>query len=218
MTSLHEAQEVVRAGKSLDEASAAIIVIHGRGATARSIVPLGRALGAENHAILAPQAADIAHVPQWYPQRFTAPKEENEPYLSSALNMLGQLVQEVLDAGISEDRLILSGFSQGACLTSEFAAQNPTRYGGLLIFSGGLIGGGPEVSEEMYGGSLESTPVFIGCSDRDPHIPLERVQETTQILTSLGAEVTEKIYPNMAHTVNENELVQARAIVEHSRR
>lgn len=213
MTSLHEAQEVVRTGKSLDEASAAIIVIHGRGATARSIVPLAQALGAENLAILAPQAADIAHVPQWYPQRFTAPKEENEPYLSSALNMLEQLVQEVLDAGISQDRLILSGFSQGACLTSEFAAQNPTRYGGLLIFSGGLIGGGPEVSEGMYGGSLESTPVFIGCSDRDPHIPLTRVQETTRILTSLGAEVTEKIYPAMGHTINEDELVRAREIV-----
>ena len=213
MTQIHEGQEVVRAGKSLEEADTALIVIHGRGASAQSIIPLARALDAERMAILAPQAANIAHMPQWYPQRFTAPKAQNEPHLSSALNMLSQLVQEVQDASISADRLILSGFSQGACLTSEFAAQNPARYGGLLIFSGGLIGEGTSVSAGMYEGSLSGTPVFIGCSDRDPHIPLTRVQETTQILTSLGAEVTEKIYPNMAHTITEDELVRAREIV-----
>ena len=210
MTQVHENQEVVTAGKSLKEAEAALILIHGRGATAQSMIPLAQALNAENLAILAPQAANY----EWYPQRFTAPKEQNEPYLSSALNMLTQLVQEVEEAGVSKDRLILSGFSQGACLTSEFAAQNPTRYGGLLIFSGGLIGEGPSVSAEMYGGSLDNTPVFIGCSDRDPHIPLTRVQETTQILTSLGADVTEQIYPAMGHTINEDELERAREIVE----
>ncbi len=210
MSQIHENQEVVTAGKSLEDADAALILIHGRGATARSMIPLAGALNAETLAILAPQAANYA----WYPQRFTAPKAQNEPHLSSALIMLTQLVQEVEDAGILKDRLILSGFSQGACLTSEFAAQNPARYGGLLIFSGGLIGGEMEVSTEMYSPSLENTPVFIGCSDRDPHIPLSRVQETTQILTSLGAEVTEKIYPNMAHTINEDELVQAREVVE----
>ncbi len=210
MTQIHEKQEVVTAGKSLEEADAAIIVIHGRGATAQSMMPLAQALNAENLAILAPQAANY----EWYPQRFTAPKEQNEPYLSSTLNMLTQLVQEVEEAGISKDRLILSGFSQGACLTSEFAAQNPARYGGLLIFSGGLIGEGPSVFAEMYRGSLDNTPVFIGCSDRDPHIPLTRVQETTQILTSLGADVTEQIYPAMGHTINEDELERAREIVE----
>ena len=209
MTQIHENQEVIAAGVPLAEADAALIVIHGRGATAQSMVPLARALNAENLAILAPQAANY----EWYPQRFTAPKEQNEPHLSSALNLLSQLVQEVNRAGIPKDRLILSGFSQGACLTSEFAAQKGGRYGGLLIFSGGLIGEGPTVSEAMYTSSLESTPVFIGCSDRDAHIPLERVQETTQILTSLGAEVTEKIYPAMGHTINEDELVRAREIV-----
>ena len=214
MTQIHEAQEVVTAGRALDEADAAIIVVHGRGATARSIVPLAQALQLEL-AVLAPQAASLGTFPQWYPQRFTAPKAQNEPYLTSALATLAQLVQTVQDAGIAKDRLILSGFSQGACLTSEFAAQNPARYGGLLIFSGGLIGTGPSVSAEMYETSLEGTPVFIGCSDRDPHIPLERVRETTQILTALGAAVTEQIYPNMAHTVNEDELVRARAVVAH---
>ena len=207
---IHETQEVVRAGKSLEEADAAIIVIHGRGATAQSMIPLAQALNAESIAVLAPQAANY----EWYPQRFTAPKEQNEPYLGSALTMLEQLVQEVENSGIPKDRLILSGFSQGACLTSEFAAQNPVRYGGLLIFSGGLIGDGPSAPRESYQGSLDSTPVFIGCSDRDAHIPLTRVQETTQILTSLGADVTEKIYPGMGHTINEDELVRAREIVE----
>ena len=210
MTQIHENQEVITAGVPLADADAALIVIHGRGATAQSMVPLARALNAENLAILAPQAANY----EWYPQRFTAPKEQNEPHLSSALNMLSQLVQEVNRAGIPKDKLILSGFSQGACLTSEFAAQKGGRYGGLLIFSGGLIGEGPTVSEAMYKSSLESTPVFIGCSDRDAHIPLERVRETTQILTSLGAEVTEKIYPAMGHTINEDELMWAREIVE----
>ena len=210
MTQIHEAREVIRAGKSLEDADTAIIVIHGRGASAQSIVPLAQALDAETMAILAPQAANY----EWYPQRFTAPKEKNEPHLSSALNLIAGLVQEVTDAGIPRDRLVLSGFSQGACLTSEFAAQNPARYGGLLVFSGGLIGSDEEVNVEMYGGSLEGTPVFIGCSDRDAHIPLERVQETTRILSALGAQVTEKIYPNMAHTVVENELARARGILE----
>ncbi len=178
------------------------------------MIPLAQALNAEHLAILAPQAANY----EWYPQRFTAPKAQNEPYLTSALSMLTQLVATVNDAGIAKDRLILSGFSQGACLTSEFAAQNPARYGGLLIFSGGLIGDGPEVYEEKYGGSLESTPVFSGCSDRDPHIPLTRVQETTRLLTSLGADVTEKIYPAMGHTINEDELVRAREVVGRLRR
>lgn len=210
MTQIHEIQEVIRAGKSLEDADAAIIVIHGRGATAQSIVPLAQALNAETMAILAPQAANY----EWYPQRFIAPRERNEPHLSSALDLIAGLVQEVEDAGIPKDRLVLSGFSQGACLTSEFAAQNPARYGGLLIFSGGLIGSDEEVNVEMYGGSLEGTPVFIGCSDRDAHIPLERVQETTRILSALGAQVTEKIYPNMAHTVVEDELAQARDILK----
>ena len=209
MTQIHENQEVITAGTPLADADAAIIVIHGRGATAQSMVPLARALNAENLAILAPQAANY----EWYPQRFTAPKEQNEPYLKSALKMLMELIEKVNQAGIPKDRLILSGFSQGACLTSEFAAQKGGRYGGLLIFSGGLVGEGPSVSREMYTSSLEGTPVFIGCSDRDAHIPLERVQETTQILTSLGAEVTEKIYPAMGHTINEDELVRAREIV-----
>ncbi|CAN5843625.1 dienelactone hydrolase family protein [soil metagenome] len=209
---VHETQ-LHTAGKPLAEADRALILLHGRGATAESILPLGVALDLPDFAILAPQAKDFA----WYPQRFTAPKEQNEPFLSSALNTVAGLIKQVEAAGIPRDRIVLGGFSQGACLASEFAAQNPTRYGGLLVFSGGLIGAGPTVSTEAYqkaySGSLDGTPVFIGCSDVDPHIPLVRVQQTTQILTSLGASVTEKVYPGMGHTVVEDELKAARRVL-----
>ncbi len=206
---IHETQSLHTAGKPLAEADRALVLLHGRGATAESILPLGNALGLSDFAVLAPQAKDFA----WYPQRFTAPREHNEPFLSSALNTVGVLVQGISGAGIPRERIVLGGFSQGACLASEFAAQNPTRYGGLLVFSGGLIGAGPTVSAEAYSGSLSGTPIFIGCSDVDPHIPLERVQTTTRILKGLGAMVTEKIYPGMGHTVVEDELQAARAVL-----
>ena len=206
----HETQPISTAGKPLAEANAALILLHGRGATAESMLPLADAVGAEGFAVLAPQAQGY----QWYSQRFTAPKEQNEPSLTSALRTVEKLVQQANEAGIPTERVVIGGFSQGACLTSEFAAQHPTRYGGLLVFSGGLIGEDAAVSAEAYKGSLEGTPVFLGCSDVDAHIPLERVQETTRILKSLGADVTEKIYPGMAHTVNEDELEQARKIIE----
>lgn len=207
---LHEPQAVRSAGKPLAEANAALILAHGRGATAESLLPLGDALGANALAILAPQASGN----QWYPNRFIAPKAQNEPYLSSALGVLETLVKRVNDAGIPSERIIVGGFSQGACLATEFVAQNPTRYGGLLVFSGGLIGEGPSVSSESYSGSLAGTPVFIGCSDVDFHIPLERVQETTRILTSLGADVNEKIYPGMGHTIIQCEIDEAKEVLE----
>ena len=206
---IHETQKLHTTGKPLAEAAHALILLHGRGATAESILPLGEALGLSDFAVLAPQAKDFA----WYPQRFTAPKEQNEPFLSSALNTVGVLVQRISEAGIPKERIVLGGFSQGACLASEFAARNPTRYGGLLVFSGGLIGAGPTVFAEAYSGSLAGTPVFVGCSDVDPHIPLERVQTTTRILKGLGATVTEEIYPGMGHTVVEEELTAARAVL-----
>lgn len=206
MSGNHETQPVSTAGKSLTEANAALVLLHGRGATAESMLPLADAVGAEDFAVLAPQA----HGYQWYLQRFTAPKKQNEPSLSSALKTVEKLLKQINKAGIPTERVVIGGFSQGACLASEFAAQHPTRYGGLLVFSGGLIG--EAVSAEAYDGSLAGTPAFLGCSDVDPHIPLERVQETTRILEALEADVTEKIYPGMAHTVSEDELEQARKI------
>ena len=202
---IHETQKLHTTGKPLAEAAHALVLLHGRGATAESILPLGEALGLSDFAVLAPQAKDFA----WYPQRFTAPKEQNEPFLMSALNTVAALVQRIGEAGIPKERIVLGGFSQGACLASEFVARNPARYGGLLVFSGGLIGAGPTVSAEAYSGSLAGTPVFVGCSDADPHISLERVQTTTRILKGLGATVTEEIYPGLGHTIVEDELEAA---------
>lgn len=204
----HQGQEILADGKPLSEANAAMILIHGRGATAYDIMELGLLLGENQFALLAPQAANNT----WYPFSFLAPLANNEPYLSSALQAVSDLVTQVEEAGIPASRIILAGFSQGACLASEFVARNARHYGGLLLFSGGLIG--PPGTPRDYAGSLEGTPVFIGCSDVDFHIPLERVHETTEVLTNLGAQVNEKIYPGMGHTIIQDEFDQAQKIVE----
>jgi predicted esterase len=200
-------EKILAGGKPLAEAKAAMILIHGRGASAYDIMELGTLLADEQFALLAPQADNNT----WYPFSFLAPLAHNEPSLSLALQRVGDLVTQVEAAGIPASSTILTGFSQGACLVSEFAARNARRYGGLLIFSGGLIG--PPGTPRDYPGSLENTPVFIGCSDIDPHIPLTRVHETSEVFTVLGAQVIEKIYPGMAHTIIQDELDQAQNIV-----
>jgi phospholipase/carboxylesterase len=151
-------------------------------------------------AYLAPQAAGNT----WYPQSFLAPVERNEPGRSSGLDVVGDLVEDAADAGVSRERVLVSGFSQGACLASEFVARNPARYGGLAALSGGLIGN--SIDHADYAGDLEGTPAFLGCSDVDPHIPEERVHETAAVLEELGADVTTRIYEGMGHTINEDEL------------
>jgi phospholipase/carboxylesterase len=162
---------------------------------------------AESVAYLAPQAARNT----WYPRSFMDPIESNEPWLSSALATVEYVCERVAEAGIDPERTVLLGFSQGACLASEFAVRNARRYGGVVAFSGGLIG--PEGTTFDYEGSLDGTPVFVGCSDRDPHIPLERVHETTAAFESVDADVDERIYEGMGHTVNEDELEAAADIV-----
>jgi len=203
----HQNQRVVARGRPLAEAEAAMILVHGRGASAENIMDLAELLPHPGMAYLAPQAAHNT----WYPYSFMNPTEQNEPYLSSALTRLESLVTEVEAAGIPAEKLVLAGFSQGACLAAEFAARNARRYGGLLLFSGGLIG--PPGTPRDYDGSLDGTPVFIGCSDADFHIPLERVQETTATLRRMGAAVTEKIYPGMGHTIIGDEIEQARRLL-----
>lgn len=203
----HQGQELLTAGKALHEAQAAMILIHGRGASAYDILELSALLPHPAIAYLAPQAADNT----WYPFSFLSPMAQNEPGLSSALQVVGDLVAQVNNAGIPPDKIIIGGFSQGACLASEFVARNAQRYGALLVFSGGLIG--PPATPRDYLGSLDGTPVFIGCSDVDFHIPLQRVQETAETLTGLDAAVTKKIYPNMGHTIIQDEIDQARCIV-----
>jgi predicted esterase len=208
MSDIHQGQPVLSMGRPLGEAGAALVLVHGRGARAENILELAPLLSHPAFAYIAPQAAGLT----WYPFSFMMPLDRNEPYLSSALDRLGEVVAGVESGGIPAGRIIIGGFSQGACLASEFVARNARRYGGLLVFSGGVIG--PPGTPRAYGGSLEGTPVFIGCSDSDPHIPLERVEETAEVLARLGAAVEKRIYPRMDHTINDDELVRARAIIE----
>jgi predicted esterase len=177
-----------------------MILLHGRGASAQDILSLANELEQPGFAFLAPQAAGNT----WYPNRFTVPTEQNEPWLSSALTVIGELMSYVVSSGIPPERTMLLGFSQGACLALEFAARNARRFGGVIGLSGALIG--PDGAPRNYAGSLESTPVFLGCSDVDFHIPRERVDRTAEILRALGGNVTERIYPNMDHTVNQDEI------------
>jgi len=204
----HRGQPVLTAGAPLDQAKAAMLMVHGRGATAQDILGLTLELRHTNFAYLAPQAAQS----QWYPYRFMEPLERNEPWLSWALAKLAGILGQIAAAGIGPERTIILGFSQGACLSLEFAARNARRYGGLVGLSGGLIG--PDDTPRTYPGSLAGTPVFLGCSDSDPHIPQTRVDETATVLRALGGEVTERIYPNMAHTVNRDELRAVREIMD----
>lgn len=203
----HGGQPVLAAGAPLDRAKAAMLMAHGRGATAQDILTLVPELHHADFAYLAPQADGNA----WYPYRFMEPLERNQPWLSSALRRLETVLAQIAAAGIPPERTILLGFSQGACLTLEFAARHAQRYGGLAGLSGGLIG--PDDTPRDYPGSLAGTPVFLGCSDVDPHIPKERVDDSAQVLRRLGGQVTEKLYPNLAHTVNGDELKLLRGMM-----
>lgn len=206
-TALHQGQPVYKSGKALQEARGAMILVHGRGATAQSILPLADELYHPDLAYIAPQARGNS----WYPNSFLSPIESNEPYLSSALQGLGELLIQLNDAGIVAENVLFAGFSQGACLAAEFVARNAQRYGGLFIFSGGLIG--PDNPARNYAGDLAGTPVFLGCSDVDFHIPKVRVMESAKTLEGLGAQVTTKLYPGMGHTINEDEIAEAQRII-----
>ena len=183
-----------------------MLLVHGRGASASDIMTLGAELMHPGVAYLAPQAAGNA----WYPNPFTAPIESNEPYLSSALDVLASLLASI-EKSVPDDRIILLGFSQGACLTLEFAARHARRYGGVVGLSGGLIG--PDGTPRDYPGNFGRTPVFLGCSDVDPHIRKERVLEAAEVFTRMGANVTSKLYPQMGHTVNAEEIQAVRETV-----
>jgi len=195
---LHQGQPVLHGGVSLEQAQGVMLMLHGRGATAQDILTLTNEFNQPNFAFLAPQAAGY----QWYPYRFIEPVERNEPYLSSALKLSDEILGQIITAGIPKSKMLLLGFSQGACLALEYAARNPQRYGGVAGLSGGLIG---DVIRE-YTGSMDGTPIFLGCSDNDFHIPMERVIESAAVFRGLGANVVERLYPNLGHTVNEDEL------------
>ena len=194
-----------QAGAAPGEARGVVLLIHGRGATAESMLPLAGAMGLPSLCYLAPQAEGHS----WYPQSFMAPTAANEPSLTRALDRAAAIIADLLATGLAPAQLAVIGFSQGACLTSETVLRNPRPYGFIGVLSGGAIG--PPGMPRDYAGSLSGATVFLGCSDHDPHIPLARVKETTLCFTKLGATVTERIYPGASHGINEDELVHLRA-------
>ncbi len=203
----HAGQPVLAAGAPLASARAAVVLVHGRGATAESILTLAPAIAVPDVAYLAPQAAGGA----WYPYGFMSPVAQNEPGIGSGMRTIERLLEQVAAGGVPPERTVLLGFSQGACLASEYAARHARRYGGVVALSGGLIG--PAGTPRDYAGSLGGTPVFLGCSDVDGHIPAQRVRESAEVLGSLGGAVDLRLYPGMGHTVNDDELDAVRAIV-----
>ncbi len=182
-------------------------MLHGRGASAEDILRLTSYLNIEEFAILAPQATNNT----WYPYSFLAPRDQNEPWLSSALDLITGLVVDINTAGIPDDHIYFLGFSQGACLTLEYVTRNATKWGGAVAFTGGLIG--DKIYPEKYAGDFQGTPIFIGTSNPDPHVPVDRVKETTSFLKKMNASVTEKVYQNMGHTISEDEIDKANQLV-----
>ena len=203
----HDTAAVLRHGPAPGAGRRGLVTVHGRGATAESIALLAPAVGAYDAVVLAPRASGQT----WYPYSFLSPIAENEPGISSGIAVLLALVSELESEGIPASRIAILGFSQGACLALEFAARHARRYGAIIGFSGGLIG--PPGTARDYHGTLDGTPVFLGCSDVDAHIPAARVRETAAVLGAMGGVVDMRLYPGMAHTVNDEELAAAAALV-----
>lgn len=204
---VHASQPVLAVGKSPDSARAAVILLHGRGSNARDILSLVPEIEHPDCAFIAPQASGY----QWYPYRFIEPVQRNEPHLSSALKLVDEQVDRLKASGIPKERILLIGFSQGACLAVEYVARAGGRFGGVAVLSGGLIG--DVLDPARYPSPLDSTPAFLGCSDADFHIPKERVDESADLLKKQGATVTKRIYPRMGHTINEDEIAFVRSMV-----
>lgn len=205
----HSGQRVVRAGAPLDTARAAMIMIHGRNAGPENILDIAPVLDRPDFAFLAPAAADGT----WYPFSFMAPRERNEPGISSGLAVIEALATDLMSRGFPSHAIVLLGFSQGACLASEFSIRHPRRYGGVMVLSGGLIGPAGTTWDDVTA-SLDGTPVFLGCSDVDPHVPAERVLESEAVFRRLGASVARKLYPGMGHTINEDEVRAVQGVMD----
>ncbi len=193
-------KKIIEKGASPEEADKVVLMLHGRGAPAEDIISLHSYLQAGKARFMAPEAAGFT----WYPYSFMAPRKSNEPWLSDALKLLSSIEKDILDQGFTSEQIYIVGFSQGACLATEFAAQNAKKYGGIAAFTGGLIG--EKIDRNLYNGNFENTPVFLGNSDSDPHIPVSRSEETREVYNEMGANVTLKIYANMPHTIIEEEL------------
>lgn len=207
----HAGQPVLEAGAPVDLAAAAVILVHGRNASPRNIIELADRFERTDVFYVAPAAAGGT----WYPQSFLAPIASNEPGLSSGIAVLAALVDELASSGMPADRIVIAGFSQGACLTCEFAARHARRFGGLVIFTGGVAGPDGTLRDET--GRFDGTPVFLGSSDVDAHVPLPRVEETAALFTRLGANVETRIYPGMGHLVNDDEIARAQRVIDLAR-
>lgn len=203
----HAAQFALTIGPSPQHAQGVLILLHGRGASAEGMIEFYEEMNLNDLHVIAPRA--LHHT--WYPYSFLNPLENNQPYLDSALKKVDSTVTELIAAGIASDRIAIAGFSQGACLASEYVARHPRRYGAVMILTGGLIG--PPGTPREYPGSFEGTPIFIGTSDPDPHVPLTRVHETERVLKQMGAVVTLQTYPGMTHTINAEEVEHCRALL-----
>ena len=200
-------KNIISAGKQLSATGKVLIMLHGRGGSADDILSLASHFNVDDFTLLAPQATNNS----WYPYSFLAPPAQNEPWLSSALTILEEMLQELYSKGIASENVYFTGFSQGACLTMEFVTRNANRYGGIAAFTGGLIG--DKIYKENYKGDFQGTPVFIGTSNPDAHVPVERVYATANILKDMNAAVTEKVYANMGHTINQDEIEMANKTV-----
>lgn len=203
---MHE-KKILSAGMPVGDAQKVLVMLHGRGGTADDILSLASFLKVQEFALLVPQATNHS----WYPFSFMAPTQQNEPWLGSALNLLQEMVSDLNAQGIKDHQIYFLGFSQGACLALEFVARYAKRYGGVVAFTGGLIG--DRIDWQRYQGDFAGTPAFIGTSDPDPHVPVERVTASAKILRDMHASVTEKVYPNMGHTVSQDEIRLANQLV-----
>ena len=200
-------KNIITTGKELSKDSKVLVMIHGRGGGAEDILSLASHLNVNEFTLIAPQATNNT----WYPYSFLAPSAQNEPWLSSALQLLKELIEDIKSKGIASEDIYFLGFSQGACLALEFVTRNATRYGGVVAFTGGLIG--DKIYPENYKGDFAGTAVFIGSSNPDMHVPVERVYATTNILKNMNANVTEKLYAGMGHTINQDELDNANKLI-----
>ncbi|MEX0968781.1 MAG: dienelactone hydrolase family protein [Bacteroidia bacterium] len=203
----HNKKNFIEAGIPLQQAGKALIMLHGRGADARDILSLIRYLTTDDYYIVAPEATGGA----WYPHGFMAPLPQNEPWLGSALDFINEIIMNINKAGIPAEKIVLLGFSQGACLALEFAARNARKWRGVVAFTGGLIG--EKIDRQQHKGDFEGTKIFIGNSDNDPHVPLTRSQDSSDILKQMGAIVTLKVYPGMPHTINEDEINEVNQMI-----
>jgi phospholipase/carboxylesterase len=203
-------KKIITAGKKVSDAEKVLILLHGRGGSAEDILSLTRYLDVKEYAFVAPEATNNT----WYPLSFLAPPQQNEPWLSSAIDLLDEVVSEIEKQGFNRENIYFTGFSQGACLTLEYTARHATRWGGIVAFTGGLIG--DKIYHDNYKGDFEGTPVFIGTSDPDPHVPVARVEATAEILKSMKASVNVEIYRNMGHTISQDEISKANSLVFNS--